>query len=376
MKPDALQINGKKFYYEEIVNYSFRDSIPINGYEAKVLEFCRNWLNGQQEFVIHTSGSTGPPKNITLHRDQLEASAGRTLKVLRLQPGDRTLVCLNVEAISGLMMLVRGLVGNLDLTVIEPIANPLAFSKTEQPFDFISLVPYQLAAILQETPAKKLVLDYAKAILLGGAPVDSRLETQIRQLKAPVYLSYGMTETASHIALRRLNGPDRQTGFTALPGVLLGQDERGCLTIEGDITRHQKIITNDLVDLRDGTFFVWLGRADNTLNTGGYKVQLEKVEVILAQALMQLHLDCRSFVAAEPDLKLGNRLIAVLEGEAPGAETESLLQQEMAHLLSKYERPKAFYFIRSFVATPSGKIDKIATLSKINQTGNEPINEN
>jgi o-succinylbenzoate---CoA ligase len=371
MKPDSLQINGKKFYYEEIANYSFRDSIPVNGYEAKVLECCRNWLNGQQEFVIHTSGSTGSPKNIILVREQLEASARRTLQALHLQPGDRALVCLNVEAISGLMMLVRGFLGGLDLTVVEPIANPLAFSKPQQPYDFISLVPYQLATILQDTPAKKLVLDFAKAILLGGAPVDAALEGQVQQLKAPVYLTYGMTETASHVALRRLNGEQPETCFTAFPELELGQDERGCLTIRGDVTNHETIVTNDLVKLHSSNSFEWLGRADNTINTGGYKVQLEKVEVELARALLELQLDCRSFVTTLPDPKLGSRLIAVLERAPLDEETQQALAAGLALSLTKYEKPRSYYYTRSFAATASGKIDKHATLQKIHPKGHE-----
>jgi O-succinylbenzoic acid--CoA ligase len=254
---------------------------------------------------------------------------------------------------------------------VEPVANPLAFSNTGQPFDFISLVPYQLTTMLQETPAKKLVLDFAKAILLGGAPVDAALEGAIGQFKAPVYLSYGMTETASHIALRRLNGPHPDTCFRAFPEVRLGQDERGCLTIAGDVTNFQTITTNDLVDLKDSHTFEWLGRADNTINTGGYKVQLEKVEVILAQALLQLQLDCRSFVTTLPDPKLGRQLIAVLERAPLDPDTENGLREELAHYLSKYERPKAIYYAERFTATASGKINKIATRQKLSPGGHK-----
>lgn len=363
--PTQLQLNGKTFYYEEIATYSFRNSIPINGYEAKVLEFCRNWLNGQQEFVVHTSGSTGLPKNITLSRPQLEASARRTVQALPLQPGDRTLVCLNVEAISGMMMLVRGLVADLHLTIIEPIANPLAFSKPEQPFSFISLVPYQLQAIITNTPAKKLILDFAKAILVGGAPVSPELEKQIKTIKAPVYLTYGMTETVSHIAWRRLNGESPAKYYKAFRDITLGQDERGCLTIKGDITQDQVIITNDLVNLLPGNQFEWLGRADNTINTGGYKVQLEKVEVILAQTLLNQNIAGRSFVSSLPDTKLGSRVVAVVENEPCDKNTEMALRTELAQYLSKYELPKHFYYTREFEVTPSGKTDKIKTLEKI-----------
>lgn len=367
MKPDSLLLNGKKFYYEEIAQYSFQDSIPVNGYEAKVLEFCRNWLNGQQDFLLHTSGSTGSPKAIVLHREQLEASARRTLQALHLKPGDRTLVCLNVEAVSGMMMLVRGLVGDLDLTVIEPIGNPLAFSKPAPPYAFLSLVPYQLAIILQDTPEYRQHLNQAKAILLGGAPIDAALATAISTLEAPVYHSYGMTETASHIALRRLNGDQAEAWFTAFPEVELGQDDRGCLTIRGAVTNFDLVVTNDLVTLLAPNRFEWLGRADNTINTGGHKVQLEKVEVMLAQCLLQHQRDGRFFVAAEPDTKLGSRLVAVLEGEALDPDAEKALKDDLACFLPKYERPKVWYYVSRFAATASGKIDKQATMQQINR---------
>ncbi|MDB5262357.1 MAG: acyl-CoA synthetase [Adhaeribacter sp.] len=362
---DQLELNGKTFYYEEIANYAFRNSIPINGYEAKALEFCRNWLNGQQEFVVHTSGSTGPPKNITLTRAQLEASARRTVDFFQLKEADRVLVCLNVEAISGMMMLVRGLLAGLHLTIIEPIGNPLAFSKPEKPFDFISLVPYQLQTIISETPAKKLILDFAKAILVGGAPVTPALNAAIKTIKAPVYLSYGMTETVSHIALKRLNGPEPEPFYRALANIELSLDPRGCLTIKGDITNNQPIITNDLVTLIDARTFDWLGRIDNTINSGGVKIQLEKTEVLLAQVLLKLDLHCRSFVTAIPDEKLGSKLVAVLETEPLALEDLKNIKAELTPLLSKYEVPKQFYFIPRFSSTSSGKIDKAASLSEI-----------
>ncbi len=362
---DSLELNGKTFYYEEIANYSFRNSIPINGYEAKVLEFCRNWLTGQQEFVVPTSGSTGEPKNITLTRNQLEASAQRTIAALKLNKKDRALVCLNTENIAGMMMLARGFLADLHLTIIEPIANPLAFSKPEQPFDFISFVPYQLHAICFETPAKKLVMDFAKAILVGGAPLSPNLLTAIKTIKAPVYQTYGMTETVSHIALRRLNGPETEETYQAFAGITLGQDERGCLTIKADVTNNETIVTNDLVNLLSANTFEWLGRADNTVNSGGYKVQLEKIEVILAQVLLNQNISCRSFVSAEPDDKLGHKLVAVLESEQVTETEEKDLKKELAQVLKKYEVPKIFYFTKSFASTGSGKIDKIKTLAMV-----------
>jgi O-succinylbenzoic acid--CoA ligase len=96
-------------------------------------------------------------------------------------------------------------------------------------------------------------------------------------------------------------------------------------------------------------------------------VQLEKVEVELARVLVELQLDCRSFVTALPDARLGSRLVAVLEGKPLDAETEARLAKELAHFLSKYERPKNYYYARHFAATPTGKVDKQATLQQIDR---------
>lgn len=362
---DYLELNGKKFYYDEIAAYSFRNSIPINGYEAKVLEFCRNWLNGQQVFPVRTSGSTGLPKEIILTRAQMEASARRTLQYLNLQTSERALVCLNVENIAGMMMLVRGLVGGLHLIVIEPIGNPLIFNNTDQPIDFIALVPFQLQTILTDAPEKMVILDKAKAILIGGAPLPPELAQAIMTVKAPVYHTYGMTETVSHVALRRLNGPAPDKYYQALPNIILGQDERGCLTISGDITDNQTIVTNDLVTLHNLHSFEWLGRTDNTVNSGGYKIQLEKVEVALAQVLILLQVNGRSFVSALPDPKLGHKLVAVIESKTLPPATVAQIKTQLANLLPKYEIPRQYFYTENFISTASGKTDKQATLQPI-----------
>ncbi len=364
---DHLLLNGKKFYYEEIADYSFQDSIPLNGFEITTLEFCRNWLNGVQEIAINTSGSTGTPKIITLTRRQMEASARNTLQTLHLQENDRALVCLNTEYIGGMMMLVRGLMGNLHLTIIEPIGNPFKYLPPNSPeqYEFASFVPLQLQAVLTESPEKKELLDHMKGILVGGAPLSAELVKQIQTISAPVYHTYGMTETASHIALKKINEPQPDAYFRASALVQLGQDDRGCLTIKGELTNEQVITTNDLVTLISEREFDWLGRVDNTINSGGVKIQAEKVEVILAQTLLEQQIDRRSFVAALPDPKLGQQVIAVLEGNNLSAPEEEMLQQSLKKLLDKYEVPKEIKYTPSFCTTASGKIDKPATLKII-----------
>ncbi|CAN5911308.1 AMP-binding protein [soil metagenome] len=367
--PDKLLLNGKPFYLDEMATYSFRNSIPLNGYEAKVLELCRNWLTGGQEFPICTSGSTGPAKLLVLTREQLEASARRTLRLLGLQPGDRTLVCLNVEAVGGLMMVVRGLLGQLPLTVLEPTAHPAEALTSDPPFAFASFVPLQLQSLLAHPPDLRPQLNLLKALLVGGAPVGAELQRQIQEVTAPVFHTYGMTETASHIGLRRLNGPDPEEAYTVPEEIRIEQDDRGCLTIRGDVTRQETFVTNDLVELLPGNRFRWLGRLDHVLNSGGYKVQVEKVETALAAALALGNLDRKVAVVGVPDEKLSQRVVAVLEGKPLDESEENRLLEELRKGLHPYEVPKELWYQPLLPQTPTGKLDRIRILEQLQAGG-------
>jgi O-succinylbenzoic acid--CoA ligase len=346
--PTSLLLNGREFSYAAIQEYPARLAEPLNGYEAKVLDFIRQWLNGTQEFTLTTSGSTGPPSPIVLRRRQLEASARRTADFFDLGPGDRALVCLNCEFIGGLMMLVRGLERNMHLTIVEPHA------------DFSAFVPLQLKMILAAGHADRL--NRMKSILVGGAPADATLQQELQPLTTAVWLTYGMTETCSHVALRLLNGPQATTTFRVLTGIAAGQDERGCLTLRGDVTDDQLIVTNDVVNLLDAHTFKWLGRADFVINSGGVKVPAEKVELVLDVALAEIGQSRRCFVAGQPDERLGQAVTAFIEGTALSNEQETQLKMLLAERLGRYEQPKQLVYVPEFQTTATGKLNRAATL--------------
>ena len=358
--PTSLLLNGRAFSYAAIREYPARLDAPVNGYEAKVLDFVRQWLTGTQEFTLTTSGSTGTPAPITLRRRQLEASARRTADFFDLGPGDRALVCLNCEYIGGLMMLVRGLERNLHLTIVEPHANPFDAVAPAAAFDFTAFVPLQLTAALAAGLAPRL--NRLRCLLVGGAPADAALQRDAQALRVPVYLTYGMTETCSHVALRRLNGPDAGPGFRVLPGIAAEQDERGCLTLRGDVTDDQLVVTNDQVRLLDAHTFEWLGRADFVINSGGVKVPAEKVELVLDVALTEIGQARRCFVAGLPDERLGQAVTAFLEGPALSAPLEAQLQALLTQRLGRYERPRQLRYLPEFRTTATGKLDRPATL--------------
>ncbi|MVN77136.1 AMP-binding protein [Hymenobacter sp. HMF4947] len=357
--PTSLLLNGREFSYDAI-QQTPTPHASLNGYEARVLELLRQWLTGAQEFGLRTSGSTGQPQLIVLKRRQLAASAARTGDYFDLGPGDRALVCLNCEFIGGKMMLVRGLERHMHLTIVEPHADPFDFVPAEAEFDFGAFVPLQLRAVLAAGRAPRL--NKLRAILVGGAGVEPSLLREIQHLKVPVYLTYGMTETASHMALRRLNGPDASPHYRVLPGLHLGQDERGCLTVRGDVTDDQLIVTNDRIELLDKHTFDWLGRVDFVINSGGVKVQAEKVEQVLDVALAELGQSRRAFVAGRPDERLGQAVTAYVEGTALPPAAEQRLLALLGQRLDKYEQPKAVVYVPTFRTTASGKLDRAATL--------------
>lgn len=356
--------------------------VPQTSYEAEALHFCRAWIGGQSEFILPTSGSTGTPRLITLTRAQLRASAHLTGQTLGLQPGDAALVCLNIRYVAGVMMLVRGLELGLPMTIIEPIGNPLAnFDPDQAHFVFAAFVPLQLQTILKQSVGKLPILNRMKAILIGGAATSPALEWALQVIEAPVFATYGMTETVSHVALRRLNGIERQDWFTALDGVDLGTDERGCLHITSAATNFVRVQTNDVVERIDTPTvggptvgpvrFRLLGRADNVINSGGVKVQPEQVEQIISTVLNERGLAWRVLVTGRPDERLGQRVTAIYEVTDPDElsdfpESQRVAGEAVHERMGQYAVPKdSFIYTDTFAETKTGKIDRRTTVATV-----------
>ena len=368
-----LTLNGRQIALEQ---FNGEDAGDFSSYELHTLRFCRRWLVGQETFVLKTSGSTGRPKAVTLTRVQMSASASLTRRALGLQAGDKALVCLSTEYIAGIMMLVRGLELGLALTVITPSRNPLAVFPDNAAFDFAAFVPLQLQEILTTTPSKKNFLSRMRAILVGGAPINEGLLQQIRTLNVPVYHTYGMTETVSHIAFRRLNGPQASEYFTPLDEVEISLSSQGCLVVKSVLTGNRTLVTHDRVELRPDGSFRWLGRIDNVINTGGFKVQVETVESAL-EKLLQAYPQLagrRFFIGSLADPQFDQAVVAVIEGLPVLPEILAGIRARLrAGWLHDYEVPRHFYFQPRLLETPTGKIDRRANLAAIKKIQINPV---
>ncbi len=355
MQSPWLILNGTTYALSDIKQRKF-SLLPKNS----VLEFCYDWLNEKNEFILQTSGSTGIPKTISASRSQLKASAQRTISFLQLTEGCTSLICLDTRYIAGIMMLIRSMEAGMNMYVIEPSANPFEKIPNDLVIDFTALVPYQLDTVLRSV--HKIKLDKIKIVLIGGAPLSGQLKKELKSFSGAFYATYGMTETLSHVALQKLNGENPQESFRLLPGISGHVDQRGCLVISAPHISPTHIVTNDLVEFISTDQFTWLGRIDHVINSGGVKVIPEKIESVIAVLMNEMKLSNRFFVAGLPDPSLGEMITLIIEGDKPHHNNEKIILQRLKGELGKFEVPKSIRYVSKFMQTDTGKINKSKTL--------------
>lgn len=320
----------------------------LSASERAAVIFLRSWLRGENEFKMHTSGSTGEPKSILLSRETLTYSARTSLEYLDPNHSmSSTLLTMNPGFIGGIMVMVRALIADLDLTILEPKSD-FSHHLTNNQYDLVSLVPLQVQKMLHTNP---VALNRFKTILIGGAPLNANDIARLRkEVTATCYHTYGMTETASHIALKNLTEGSQL--FETLGDICIDQDDRGCLMVKGTVTNHQWIQTNDMVEIINFNAFKWLGRSDFVINSGGLKIHPELLELALSEQLKMPF-----FVVGIPDDTLGEKAILLLEAESVPAIDFSGLP--------KYHSPKEIILVKQFEYTSSGKINRKATLENL-----------
>jgi O-succinylbenzoic acid--CoA ligase len=326
-------------------------------------EFLAEWYNDSPYVRVHTSGSTGAPKSMLVEKRRMEASARITCEFLGLKTGDSALLCLPLDYIAGKMMVVRALTCGLCLISVEPSSHPLApsnlpqlgeaFGATTSPqlggqrgaIDFAAMVPMQVWNLLQLTDGRERLMQI-RHLIIGGGAIDSALASALKDFPNHIWSTYGMTETLSHIALRRLNGPEATAYYTPFEGAHLSQDEEGCLIIDAPAVHDGLLVTNDIAELKpDGAFRI-LGRRDNVICSGGIKIQAEEVERVLHP-----HLKAPFCITKRKDPKLGEAVVLLTEDNDIAA-LKTLCEQELPH----YWRPRYYISVAKIPLTETGKI--------------------
>ncbi|TDQ19420.1 O-succinylbenzoic acid--CoA ligase [Algoriphagus boseongensis] len=321
------------------------------------ISFCKFWLNGTTEFNQQTSGSTGIPKTIRISRSQFLASAKGTGEFFQMGENSRILCCLNPAYIAGKMMLVRAMVWNCELVLVEPNSDPLKNCSGE--FDLAAFVPLQVEGTFNN-PESLAKLKSIKNLIIGGAPLSSGLKQKLISSQISAYQTYGMTETVSHIALARIEAGEML--YKTLPGVIIGKDERGALWVLSEMGGPEKIQTNDRIELFSPNSFHWLGRVDFVINSGGIKHFPEELEQKIEPLVDKYFPNSRFFIFGESDEKLGEKIVLLVERKENQKSAIDLLE-DLKNVLNKYEIPKAIYLRTEFAETPTGKIDRKRTFA-------------
>jgi len=347
MKVDSLTINHHTYSQQsliELCDSKIRDVITPS-WEKEVYGFILQWLDDSETIIQYSSGTTGKSKMIRLPKLAMIRSAESTCRFFKLTRGQTAVLCLPMEYIAGKMMVVRSMVCGLDLCIIEPRSKP-AFQDMEK-IDFCAMVPFQVIntwSSISNLPAIRI-------LIIGGAEVSKELENLVRNIPVEVYATYGMAETCSHIALRRINGPQPETWYRTLPGIKIDTDQRDCLVILASYLP-APVITNDQVQLAGNGRFRWIGRFDNLINSGGIKVVPEEVESVLAD---KTGIECA--LIGLPDEKLGQRLVLVTENQ--DTQSDEAIRMELSGLIPPKLLPKNIIRIENFPRNSSFKIDRV-----------------
>ena len=309
-----------------------------------VADFLEEWNNDNTFVEVHTSGSTGKPKIIRAEKERMVASAEMTCDFLHLKKGDSALLCMDLRHIGAKMIVVRSIVRELRLIEVAACGHPLA-GLSEVP-DFAAMVPLQVYNSLQNEIERES-LKKIKNLIIGGGAIDDRMLAELKGFPNAVWSTYGMTETLSHIALRRLNGDTASDWYTPFEGVRLRLNEQGRLCIYAPSVCEVELVTNDVAHINENGCFQIIGRSDNTINSGGVKIQIEEVEKLLGQTPTS-----EFAIGALPDEKFG-QIIALLTTDYAYSNI-----RDRINILPKYWIPRKVVFCDVLPRTINGKIDR------------------
>ena len=326
-------------------------------------DFLSEWNNDSDRVLVHTSGSTGKPKPMMVEKKRMLNSARITCDFLGLKPGDSALLCMSLDYIAGKMVVVRSIERHLHLISVPPSGHPL--KDVDEEITFAAMVPMQVYNTLQ-VPEERERLSRIRHLIIGGGAIDAALEQELQSLPGDIAIwsTYGMTETLSHIALRRINGDEPSEWYQPFDSVRISQTEEGCLVIDAPQVCAETLVTNDIVEIEPYIYnkveklrFRIKGRKDNVICSGGIKIQIEEVETLLKP-----HLEKPFMLAKKKDEKFGEIAVLLSEDEdikKVEATVRRLLSDESEkssdHKKYKYWIPKEFRYVEHLPLTETGK---------------------
>ena len=338
-------INGKTYTAEEAANLkgTLASIYGKDSFMSSLGEFLAEWYNSSPLIKVHTSGSTGTPKELWVEKKRMINSARMTVSFLGLKAGDSALLCMPLPYIAGKMVVVRSIIASLNLMAVTPCGRPLQ-CLTKIP-DFAAMIPMQVFNSLKH-PEDREKLMKIRHLIIGGGAIDKKMAEELKSFPNSVWSTYGMTETLSHIALRRLNGKAASEWYTPFDNVSLAISDEGTLIISAPSVNPETLITNDIVEFNEQRQFRILGRKDNTINTGGIKVQIEQVEEKLSHYLPE----GSYMITSVPDSKFGEKIVMLISQE--------MNTDNAVNSLPLYWKPKHIIHFPKLPLTGTGKPDR------------------
>ena len=305
-------------------------------------EFIDEWKSEVPYIKVKTSGSTGNPKEIKLDKEFVKKSALRTNDFFQIHKDSHLYACISADTIGGKMMAVRAMLAECNFSWENPSNQPFKDNYKNEVYDLASVVPSQMLYIL-DYPEK---LNRIRRFLIGGSALHDDLKKKIEEAGIEAYESYGMTETASHIALRKIEASEKP--FKTFEDISVCIDSRGCLII--DYEGGQRIITNDLAEILSPSEFLIKGRIDDMIISGGKKINPYELEKKLTSIIPS-----EFVIITRPDIKWGNRIVLKVE-EKDFLKSDEQLINEMKNILEPYEVPKEILRVRKLERNKGGKI--------------------
>ena len=323
--------------------------------------------------IVMTSGTTGQPKAVELTYGNQRAGSEGWISFLGLSPEDHYLSALPLSHVAGMGVLLRGARAGFAVTCL-PSGDAAAINAQLDGGNIthVSLVPTQLQRMIKQRNGRPFS-GSVKAIVLGGAAASPALITAALQHRAPLVLTYGMTETTAGVTAVKVTDQPGKRGTVGRPlgdGQITIVDDAGTVLPTGGTglirVKSPAVMTGyrGQTPLRDGIYTTGdYGRLDEDgflylepgrsllIISGGENVDPLEVESVL----LDMPGVADVCVLGLPDEDLGQRVVAVLKAQTSGTNVDSLARlcrQRMAG----YKVPRAWVIWASLPRSASGKL--------------------
>jgi fatty-acyl-CoA synthase len=337
--------------------------------------------------ILYTSGTMGKPKGVSLTHQNLLVTAAATVDAIGLTESD---IVFGVATVFHVFGLGPGILGTLlagaGLVLQEQFDPARALDLIEKHRATVHYgVPTVYITEMRENESSKRDLSSLRAGIVAGAPIGDELVRRIRSELCPnLCVAYSLTETASSVAMTRLDDREDKSVFTVgrpiegteirildLDGTILPEESLGEIAIRGpgvmkgyyrqpgetsqSFDEDGFFLTGDLGMIDEEGFLHIVGRRKELVIRGGFNVYPREVEDRLHAhpAVMDVA------VVGLPHDVLGEQVCACILPVEGAIITGEEIKDWCRSTLADYKVPDIVRFFDSFPLTGSGKVRRV-----------------